>query len=437
MREDNLLPAAEALESRRLMDATLTDGELLVTGTESKDAIVVTLAEGGEGADGTLRVSVNKEQSSFPADAVKTITINALGGNDKITVSEKIASFYKGVTVDAGAGNDSVTTGSGNDVVVGGAGNDTLAGGDGDDFVFGGDGNDKLTGGDANDYLDGGAGNDALAGGTGDDTLLAGDGKDKLVAGDGDDNVDGGGGKDAIKTGAGDDAIAEDAGNVREVKDRAAGDTDYALAELTDDVAALHERVVPGSTVFRAELADGVMTLYYRFGTDPTAYKTVLDVSRAIATGSLTGNDGENVDLVSREVSLTELRPSAVAVFNQRTPNLGILSFRSTGNGYQGSQGIGAEVIRYRDPDGVVHETTTNDVAWTLDEAEGDLDDDGLFDFHGGGGGDVGISLDPTWTPFPSGDGRTLYRDASGNVFEPRGDGLYYPHLDGGTGGGN
>jgi Ca2+-binding RTX toxin-like protein len=417
------------------MSATSTDGELLITGTELKDAIVVTLDQ--EAGD-TLLVSVNKEQSSFPLDQISKIAINALGGNDKVIVSEKAGAFYKNVTVDAGAGNDSVTTGSGNDVIVGGAGNDTLGGGDGDDYLFGGDGNDKLTAGDANDYLDGGDGNDSLTGGGGDDTLLAGNGKDKLVAGEGDDNVDGGGGKDSIKTGSGDDAIAEDASSTKEVKDRAAGDTDYALAELTDDVAALHERVVPGSTVFRAELAEGTMTLYYRFGSDPTAYKTVLDVSKVISTGTL----DENVELVSREVSITELRLSAVAVFNQRTPNLGILSFKSTGNGYPGSQGVGAEVIRYRDLAGAIHETTTNDVAWTLDEAEEDLDDDGLFDFHGGDGdGDgsnsaQGMALDPSWTPLPSGDGRTLYQDAFGHVFEPREDGLYYPHQDGGDGGG-
>lgn len=425
------LPTAEALESRRMMDATLTDGELLITGTEGKDAIVVAL---DRDAAGTLVVSVNKERSSFPLDQVQKVTINALGGNDKVTVAEKAGAIYKGVTVDGGAGNDSIATGSGNDLIVGGAGNDSLIGGDGDDYLFGNDGNDKLAGGDANDYLDGGDGNDSLTGGGGDDTLLAGDGKDKLVAGVGNDNVDGGGGKDSIKTGAGDDAIAEDAASTKEVKDRAAGDTNYALTELTDDVSALHERVVPGSTVFRAELADGIMTLYYRFGSDPTAYKTVLDVSKVVATGAL----DENVELVSREVSLSELRPSAVAVFNARVPNLGILSFKSTGNGYAGSQGVGAEVIRYRDLDGVVHETTTNDVAWTLDEAEEDLDGNGLFDHNGSGGNSgQGLALDPSWTPFPSGDGRTLYQDASGNVFEPRDDGLFYPHMDGGTGGGN
>ncbi|HEX8912893.1 MAG TPA: hypothetical protein VF796_11075 [Humisphaera sp.] len=435
MRRTNLLPAAETLESRRLMDATLTDGELVVTGTEAKDAIVVSLAADDAA---TLVVTVNKVQSSFPLDEVEHVTINTLGGNDKVLVSEKAGAIYKGVTVDAGAGNDSVTTGSGNDVLLGGGGNDALAGGDGDDFLYGGDGNDKLTGGDAIDYLDGGAGKDALTGGTGDDTLLGGDGKDKLSAGDGDDNVDGGTGKDAITTGAGEDDIAEDPTATKEVKDRSAADADYALAALTDDVAALHETVVPGSTVFRCELADnGYLTLYYRFGDDPTAYKTVLNVGGALAAGGTVSLN--TVELVSREVSLTELRPAAVAVFSDRTPNLGILSFKSIGNGYEGSQGMGQEEIRYRDLAGVIHVTTTNDLAWTLDEAEEDQDGDGLFDprdDQANNGPPQGIGYDPAWTAFPSGDGRTLYQDTQGNWYEQREDGLYYPHFDGNSGGG-
>lgn len=440
MRGTRLLPAAESLESRRFMDATLTGGELLITGTESRDAITVTLDKGDPTS---LLVTVGRERSSFALDQVDHVTVNALGGNDKVIVSERAGSIFKGVTVDAGAGNDTVVTGSGSDVILGGAGNDSLSTGDGDDYLYGGDGKDKLDGGDANDYLDAGAGNDALTGGDGDDALLAGDGKDKLKAGDGNDNVDGGAGKDSIKTGVGDDAIAADDSASKEVKDRAATDTDYRLAQLTDSIAALHESVVPGSNVFRCELADnGYMSLYYRFGDDPVTYKTVLDVNGALADGVIDeANLDGHVNLVSREVSVSELRAPAVAVFNARTPNLGIVSFRSIGNGYGGPSGDGEE-LRYRDADGVIQTTTTNDIAWSLDEAEEDLDDDGLFDNHGNGGGgngqpQQGVAFDPTWTSFTTGGGQILYQNTGGGTFQQGSDGLFYPYVDNGQSGGN
>ncbi|WP_315853151.1 calcium-binding protein [Humisphaera borealis] len=418
------LPVAETLESRRFMDATLVGGELLITGTEAKDTITVSLdANDPE----QLSVKVNKTTYQFPLAEVDTISIEALGGNDKVVVLGNQGAIYTSVKVEGGSGNDVITGGTGNDMLVGGDGNDTINGGDGDDFLFGDAGNDKLTGGSANDYVDGGNGNDSLTGGLNDDTLLAGDGKDKLDAGTGDDNVDGGTGKDAIKTGTGEDAIAEDSTNLKEVKDRGDADADYTLGELTEELSELHEMVVPGSTVFRCELADGLMTLYYRFGEDPTAYKTVLDVSNVADGAPLR----DNVNLVSREVSTSELRDSAVAVFNARVPNLGILSFKSVGNGYSGTLGEGAEEIRYRDIYGTIQLMSTDDIVWTLDEAEEDLDNDGIFDNYGQQN-EGGIPLDPSWTPFPSGDGRTLYQDLQGNWFEPGNDGLFYPHFSGG-----
>jgi hypothetical protein len=98
-------------------------------------------------------------------------------------------SLLSDVTVDSGAGNDTITTGAGNDTITTGAGNDTVTGGDGDDTVKGGAGPDTLSG---------GLGRDALSGNDGNDTLTGGDDADWLAPGEGDDGVDGNAQRDTV-----------------------------------------------------------------------------------------------------------------------------------------------------------------------------------------------------------------------------------------------
>lgn len=94
--------------------------------------------------------------------------------------------LHPSVTVDGGAGADTIT----------GLGRDTLRGGDGNDTVNGGSIGDTLEGGNGNDALTGGAGNDALNGGRGSDTLTGGSENDTLNGGSGIDSFDGGSGFD-------------------------------------------------------------------------------------------------------------------------------------------------------------------------------------------------------------------------------------------------
>ncbi len=74
---------------------------------------------------------------SYVYQASNTIAISSLAGNSK--------------SIDAGAGNDTVTGGNGNEALSGGLGNDILIGGAGDDVLSGGLGADKLTGGAGTD----------------------------------------------------------------------------------------------------------------------------------------------------------------------------------------------------------------------------------------------------------------------------------------------
>ncbi|MGB8275515.1 MAG: calcium-binding protein, partial [Alphaproteobacteria bacterium] len=76
-------------------------------------------------------------------------------------------SFFDGVTIDLGGGNDPFSGGDLNDSIVGGAGNDALYGYGGQDWIEGGTGNDIVVGGEGNDSLFGGDGNDTMAGDVG------------------------------------------------------------------------------------------------------------------------------------------------------------------------------------------------------------------------------------------------------------------------------
>ena len=87
-----------------------------------------------------------------------------------------------GVTINSGAGNDSVTGSDYNDTLNGGAGHDYLLGGIGCDLIKGGAGNDVITGGQGNDKLYGEAGENTFifAEGDGNDIIYQGKGADTI-----------------------------------------------------------------------------------------------------------------------------------------------------------------------------------------------------------------------------------------------------------------
>ncbi len=72
------------------------------------------------------------------------------------------SSTKKGVTVEGGAGQDTLIGGYGSDQIFGGAGNDKLSGGEAEDFISGGEGDDLLRGGEGADKLEGGKGRDTF-----------------------------------------------------------------------------------------------------------------------------------------------------------------------------------------------------------------------------------------------------------------------------------
>jgi Ca2+-binding RTX toxin-like protein len=214
---------------------------------------------------------------SFSGSDAGTIS----SGNDTITFSQiealvltdqadtvNASASSLGVSIDAGAGNDTIIGSAGNDTLTGGAGADSMGGGDGaDTFIIGNSaGSDTIIGGEggldqdvinlssktstvtvsftgneagtiisgsdtitfsqietlvlssAADVvnvsasnaalsIDAGIGNNTVVGGAGNDTILAGAGRDYLLGGAGDDSIFGGAGIDGLQGGAGDDAI--------------------------------------------------------------------------------------------------------------------------------------------------------------------------------------------------------------------------------------
>src|SRR5215204_6040066 len=89
----------------------------------------------------------------FRFDAItERFAVNGLGGNDSITASDGLGALTL-LSVDGGAGADTITGADGADLLVGGEANDVLTGGGGDDRIVGDRGNDTMNGGTGDDTL--------------------------------------------------------------------------------------------------------------------------------------------------------------------------------------------------------------------------------------------------------------------------------------------
>jgi Ca2+-binding RTX toxin-like protein len=166
------------------------DGNDQVFGRDGNDRMIwnpgddTDLNEGGNGAD-TVEVNGGNAAEQFTATANGTrvrfdrvnplpfsidigtsenLVLNANGGDDSFSASGNLAALIA-ITVEGGAGDDSI---------VGGNGADHLVGGDGNDFVDGKQGADvaQLGAGDDMFQWDPGDGSDVVNGQDGTDTLL-------------------------------------------------------------------------------------------------------------------------------------------------------------------------------------------------------------------------------------------------------------------------
>ncbi len=151
----------------------------------------------------TLTATSSTGLGSDVLSAIEAARLTGNSGPNRINTTV----FTGAVTIDGGAGNDTILTGSGSDSLVGGPGLDSIDGGAGNDFLSGGDGGDALLGGLGNDSIDGGIGNDVVTGGDGNDTIIGGSGDDSVRGGGGNDSIIGLDGNDTLKGDLGDDYI--------------------------------------------------------------------------------------------------------------------------------------------------------------------------------------------------------------------------------------
>ena len=94
----------------------------------------------------------------------ENLVLNANGGNDVVSATGNLAALIR-LTIDGGAGNDTILGSNGKDVLLGGDGNDFIDGNQGDDVAFLGTGNDVF-------QWDPGDGSDIVEGQDGTDTML-------------------------------------------------------------------------------------------------------------------------------------------------------------------------------------------------------------------------------------------------------------------------
>jgi Ca2+-binding RTX toxin-like protein len=140
---------------------------------EGGDGIDTAEVNGGNGSE-VFTVTANGSRVRFdrldPAPfsldigTTENLVVNMNGGDDSFSATGNLATLIN-LTVDGGAGNDTI---------LGGNGADTLLGGDGNDFIDGNQGNDTASLGAGNDVFqwDPGDGSDTVEGGDGFDTLL-------------------------------------------------------------------------------------------------------------------------------------------------------------------------------------------------------------------------------------------------------------------------
>jgi Ca2+-binding RTX toxin-like protein len=147
---------------------------LVVLGSPRADYIVVDSAK------------LEQVRQQYPGSDIRRISVDAGAGNDTIDIRVGLISSVNGAR--------------GNDSIYGSSKGDELNGSSGNDVIYGRGGDDRLEGQDGYDQLLGEAGNDALGGGKGHDSLWGNDGDDILFGGGGTDHLWGGRGADQFKS---------------------------------------------------------------------------------------------------------------------------------------------------------------------------------------------------------------------------------------------
>ena len=142
--------------------AVIVNDVLTISGTNAADQISVDFTSPGSvvvdfgGSNGT---------HGFAAGSFHSAVVDLRSGDDQFRTISGGALVDVPITLTAGNGNDTATTGAGRDLLVGGNGEDVINGGVGTDLEVLGNGDDTAAWnpGDGNDTIVGGLGRDTLA----------------------------------------------------------------------------------------------------------------------------------------------------------------------------------------------------------------------------------------------------------------------------------
>ena len=163
-----LMPGRSASdpEATHVRHPKLKDGLLTIEGKKSDDELVLRLRAGDPGV---LELDVGGDGSAdfaFARAEVARIGVDAGAGDDVVRIDESNGVFGDiPMTIDGGAGADTLAGGSGAELLLGGEGNDTIDGNKGNDVSFMGAGEDTFV-------WDPGDGSDVVEGQDGSDTML-------------------------------------------------------------------------------------------------------------------------------------------------------------------------------------------------------------------------------------------------------------------------
>ena len=233
-------------------------GNVLVRGGDDNDLSNDTINVTRSGGEIAVSVDVgNDVPGTGPTDAfvshyavgdVQSITVNALDGNDSVTVEPGL-----GIAVTANGG-------AGNDTIVGGVGSETLNGDSGNDQILAGGGNNIVTDGTGNDLVDltensaplaytTGGGNDTVLGTSFNDSLTGSTGNDRLEGRGGNDTLDGNPGSDELLGQDGSDTAIWNSGDGSDVIEGGSGDSDLVQANGSAGPDFFQAQSAPGSKV--------------------------------------------------------------------------------------------------------------------------------------------------------------------------------------------
>jgi Ca2+-binding RTX toxin-like protein len=154
----NLL-RAQAANDKLNLDPGAGSDRVVVEGTSGNDTMNVAPAAVAP------RIAISGGPAGLPIDVVnaETLAVESQAGNDTLAGAIGLAALTQ-LTLDGGAGNDSINGGDGADTLRGGTENDAIDGNRGDDTGLLGAGDDSFTWdpGDGSDKVEGEAGTDTM-----------------------------------------------------------------------------------------------------------------------------------------------------------------------------------------------------------------------------------------------------------------------------------